>query len=170
MHSLAILSHRRHRWQASNWGTAVPARREQPCCFARTHGILMAWVQEASHKMRQFPTVWRLLSANAHIPEMFLPAAFRDTYPAIQTVLTFLLTDQCLSSHTSKNNKQSKQLCPEHFNFWVALCWVETGIISSLIERHTLNTLLPVSLHPTYNDPYWNAVKLEVQQEANNEY
>lgn len=60
--------------------------------------------------------------------------------------------------------------CFAHFNFWVVLSWVEMGITSSLTERHILNTLLPVSLHPTHNDSCWNAAKLEIQQGANIKY
>lgn len=42
----------------------------------------MAWVQEASHEIKELPTVQRLLPANAHNPEVFLSSAFRDMYMA----------------------------------------------------------------------------------------
>lgn len=73
--------------------------------------------------MEQLPTVQTLLPANAHSPEMFLSPAFRDTYTA------FLLADLCLSLHISKNKKQLKPSCVEHFNSMFS--WVEAGKMSS---------------------------------------
>lgn len=79
----------------------------------------MAWVQEASHEMKQLPTVQILLPAKAHSPEMLLPPAFGETHMA------FLLADRCLSPYISKNKMQLKLFCVEHFNS--TFCWIEAG-------------------------------------------